>query len=381
LRYGYDLVRGIIATTRDRIALEVAEYVRNSETIGTLIGRLSEGGLFAPDRAQLIAVTEVTRAFAEGNREAWKASGVIEKRRWRTNADELVCPICGPLAGQVVGLDEEFEGGISGPPAHPRCRCWVTPVIEDVVRPSVVAAEPVAIPEQEPAPVAERRKLVPAGTPVGSALRIPPKSKNRAMYEHVVGVIDATHGDGQLPSTAIHTRKLSPGTFGTYFTRTKNGGPRIDITNESRLVGRDLDLTLVHEIGHFLDHMGVSSTTMMASRDDVATAVWREAAGQSRAIRRLVEQWEKPYDHGVELGGMVSYPNRGYLEYLLSPEEVWARSYAQYIAVRSGDSRLLASIAAERTDPLYGARQWAAADFEPIAAAFDTLFERIGWLR
>jgi SPP1 gp7 family putative phage head morphogenesis protein len=130
LSYGYDLVRGIISTTRDRIAREVAEYVRNSETVGTLIQRLSAGNLFSPERARMIAVTEVTRAYAEGNRQAWKASGVIEKRRWRTNADELVCPVCGPLAGQVVGLDEEFDGGISGPPAHPRCRCWVTPVVE-----------------------------------------------------------------------------------------------------------------------------------------------------------------------------------------------------------------------------------------------------------
>jgi SPP1 gp7 family putative phage head morphogenesis protein len=153
LRYGYELVRGIIATTRDRIALEVAEYVRNSETIGTLIGRLSEGNLFSPVRAQMIAVTEVTRAYAEGNRQAWKVSGVIEKRRWRTNADELVCPVCGPLAGQVVGLDEDFDGGVSGPPAHPRCRCWVTPVVEDGDRPSVAVPEPEVLPEPEPAPV------------------------------------------------------------------------------------------------------------------------------------------------------------------------------------------------------------------------------------
>ena len=128
--YAYDLVTGLLATTRQALQAEVAEYVRNSETIGQLVTRIRQASGFADTRAQMIAVTEVTRAFARGNLEAWKAGGVIEKRRWNTNNDELVCPVCGPLNGQVVGLDEEFDGGIAAPPAHPRCRCWATPVVE-----------------------------------------------------------------------------------------------------------------------------------------------------------------------------------------------------------------------------------------------------------
>lgn len=130
LSYGYELVRGLLSTTRKRLQTEIAEYVLNSETIGQLTRRLTAGDVFGESRARMIAVTEVTRAYAEGNRAAWKASGVIEGREWRTNADELVCPVCGPLAGQVAGLDDTFEGGIAGPPAHPRCRCWVVPVVE-----------------------------------------------------------------------------------------------------------------------------------------------------------------------------------------------------------------------------------------------------------
>lgn len=129
-RYGYELVRGLLGTTRDWLQVQIAEYVRNSETIGQLIARIREGSGYSATRANMIAVTEVTRAFAAGNLAAWQASGVIEKRRWNTNNDELVCPVCGPLAGQVVGLDEEFGDGIDGPPAHPRCRCWITPVVE-----------------------------------------------------------------------------------------------------------------------------------------------------------------------------------------------------------------------------------------------------------
>lgn len=131
MSYGYELVRGLLQTTRDALQAEVAEYIRNSETIGQLTARIRAGSGFSEERARMIAVTEVTRAYARGNQAAWKASGVIERRRWQTNADEKVCPVCGPLSGQVVGLDEPFPGEIDGPPAHPRCRCWCTPVVDD----------------------------------------------------------------------------------------------------------------------------------------------------------------------------------------------------------------------------------------------------------
>ena len=39
------------------------------------------------------------------------------------------CPICGPLQGQQAALGQQFEGGFDNPPAHPRCRCWVVPVV------------------------------------------------------------------------------------------------------------------------------------------------------------------------------------------------------------------------------------------------------------
>lgn len=130
MSYGYELVRGLLATTRDRLRAEVAEYIRNSETIGQLVARIRGDSGFSETRARTVAVTEVTRAFAEGNRAAWRASGVIERREWRTNNDELVCPVCGPLSGLVTGLDEPFAGDVAGPPAHPRCRCWVVPVVE-----------------------------------------------------------------------------------------------------------------------------------------------------------------------------------------------------------------------------------------------------------
>lgn len=130
-QYSAELVRGITNTTRDRIRSEVAYYTQNQQTIGQLGKRLE--GVFSPQRANMIAVTEVTRSYSEGNQTAWKESGVVEGKEWNTNNDELVCPICGPLDGQVVRIGDTFEGGFDGPPAHPRCRCWVSPVVIDDV--------------------------------------------------------------------------------------------------------------------------------------------------------------------------------------------------------------------------------------------------------
>ncbi len=125
--YGAQLVNNITGTTLTRLQTEIAAFIENGENMGQLRARLEP--LFGPLRADLIASTEVTRAFAEGNLAAWRESGVTEGKEWRTSNDELVCPICGPLADTVVGIDDEFPGGFDGPPAHPRCRCWIVPVV------------------------------------------------------------------------------------------------------------------------------------------------------------------------------------------------------------------------------------------------------------
>ena len=59
---------------------------------------------------------------------AWRESGVVAGREWNTAVDELVCPICGPLHGKFAPYGEPFEGGYDSPPAHPRCRCWISAV-------------------------------------------------------------------------------------------------------------------------------------------------------------------------------------------------------------------------------------------------------------
>lgn len=51
------------------------------------------------------------------------AEGII--KRWDTQLDSRVCPVCAPLEGMTRPLGEPFPGGFEHPPAHPSCRCLV----------------------------------------------------------------------------------------------------------------------------------------------------------------------------------------------------------------------------------------------------------------
>jgi SPP1 gp7 family putative phage head morphogenesis protein len=131
-RYTFDLVTGITNTSRDFIRDEISKWITSGAPLPELIDSIESSGMFGRMRAEMIGVTEVTRAYAEGNLIAWRQSNVVDGKRWNTAQDELVCPKCGPLAGKETNLYEPFQtdgGALETPPRHVRCRCWITPVV------------------------------------------------------------------------------------------------------------------------------------------------------------------------------------------------------------------------------------------------------------
>ena len=76
---------------------------------------------YSPVRAEMIAITETTRAAVEGEKalvELLKQENGIEMIPiWKTAKDERVCPLCGPRHNQPI------TDGVY-PPLHPRCRCY-----------------------------------------------------------------------------------------------------------------------------------------------------------------------------------------------------------------------------------------------------------------
>lgn len=132
--YSFELIGGISDTTRDVLENEISRWIEEGESLPVLANRLSQF-VFSEARARMVAETEVTRAYAEANREIWRRSGIIQEMTWRTSQDELVCQICSPLNGQVINVNSDLGfiseqiGNIAIPPAHVRCRCWIVPVI------------------------------------------------------------------------------------------------------------------------------------------------------------------------------------------------------------------------------------------------------------
>lgn len=155
--YVPDLIRldgsqSLIDSTRQRVVEYIDLWERGELVGGRGLRDLEDalGDIFSPVRARRIAVTEATRVYAEASRAAWlrsyrdpeytQAYGIVALR-WNTVRDEMVCPICAPLNGKVVLLDEEFpvEEGYNGmPPAHTFCRCFTSPsrTYNDAFRPA-----------------------------------------------------------------------------------------------------------------------------------------------------------------------------------------------------------------------------------------------------
>jgi len=124
------------AEVRDQVSGDIAAWMEEGDPLPKLRQTLEQ--YMPANRADMVATTEVTRAYAESNMEAWKASGEVEGSEWRTAVDEHVCDTCGEsgLQGQVAKLGETFkrkdngaDTGITNPPAHVRCRCYIVPVL------------------------------------------------------------------------------------------------------------------------------------------------------------------------------------------------------------------------------------------------------------
>lgn len=124
--YSFELVKGIRDNTRSALQQKIEGFYRDKRTIGELADSISP--LFGPVRADMIAVTETTRAAAQGEslfEGELAALGLRTTQVWQTSNDDTVCPICEPLDGKERGDGWGPGEDVTEPPAHIRCRCWI----------------------------------------------------------------------------------------------------------------------------------------------------------------------------------------------------------------------------------------------------------------
>ncbi|MCW0218379.1 MAG: phage minor head protein [Prosthecobacter sp.] len=202
-----------------------------------------------------------------------------------------------------------------------------------------------------------------AGTPLKGKLKPAAKMPRteQARVEKVLEIIDNVHGDGPLTDIPVGNK---PGKALGFF-RGIQSGKAIEIQYLRPKKGKAYihpELTLAHEIGHWLDHSGQGTGIFATNNLATELATWWKAIQDSQAF--------KGFD---SLSG-------GQKIYYKSPREAWARSYAQFIAEESGDATLLGHVADILTEPLPN-RQWETADFAPIRDEMRKVFESRGWMQ
>lgn len=229
----------------------------------------------------------------------------------------------------------------------------------------------------------KRAALKPAVVrPVGDALEVEPGKSGQPLRD-AVAAIDRVHQDGVLPVIPVTPVTHSP-LIDRHGQFSKIAG---QISIEVNPASQSAALTVVHEVGHFLDYSGLGNPGEWASEMPGAMDRWRAAISESRGIQRLRPLLEAGADRTIETltdGTVVEYRvKQGYLRYMLRPRELWARSYAQFIAVESADLTLLHQLDDLRSRPLnrfYYGEQWGNEDFLPILASIEAIFCDLGWM-
>ena len=133
-------VRSHIGLTRfqmrgvDRFRSQLVEAGIGGRNLESMVDEFLEAKI--RERAAVIARQETISAANAGQFELFKQLEQSElvrnvEKEWIVTPDDRLCPICRPMIGQRVGIDEAFVSPFNGarathPPIHIQCRCAVS---------------------------------------------------------------------------------------------------------------------------------------------------------------------------------------------------------------------------------------------------------------
>lgn len=110
-------------TTREMVRETLTKALADDASHTGLADVLETAYAFSPERAELIARTEVGNAQGKGAYLGATAVG-MKAKRWLLSNDEGICVPCQRNAQQEwIPIDQPFQSGDVAPLAHPRCRC------------------------------------------------------------------------------------------------------------------------------------------------------------------------------------------------------------------------------------------------------------------
>ena len=105
---------------RGRIIGAVEFHLASGDSWRQLRSTLRNSVELSKSRAQTVARTEMAAAMVEGTKLRYEAEG-IEQVQWQAVGSSRTCGYCAPRHGKVYKLGDVVA------PAHPNCRCTVTP--------------------------------------------------------------------------------------------------------------------------------------------------------------------------------------------------------------------------------------------------------------
>jgi hypothetical protein len=212
-----------------------------------------------------------------------------------------------------------------------------------------------------------RRRLdeTPVSVPVSSVIR-PADDRRRGFVRRVLAALDRVHRVANVPALTVDVVPLKSGRRHGLF-----DGRRILVNRTSPA----RELALVHEIGHVLDYFAIGAVhgRYASEAGEPVLDEWRHAVEDSRTLRLLRETRAALPPIGSSQGI--------YIDYLLRPSELFARSYAQWLASVAADDTLIEQLEQlRRAEPAAPQLvQWEPGDFDAIRVAYGRLVEQLAW--
>lgn len=348
-------------------------------------------------RAERIARTEIMDAQNAGIMATWEkgfSDGVMRREAarvvWIITPDDRLCVHCAKMIGERAEIQygTAFEtplGTRERPPMHPMCRCTIGLSFLD---PDELAAQEDELSEgvdpsdwinEYDGPKKYRAEMNAALEDIGKVHRMPaPKP-----------------GDTVQPFPTKYAARKRSGYAGMFSYR--YSGPVVDIfinttkywDDAARAIAQR-SATFYHEYGHFIDwlaggkgrHRSHGISDRLRDYSDEMIPVLR-AIQDSEHWKHLLETSNRMVDSDSAWERKIGQQIR---DYYMNGAELIARSYAQYIAVKSGRDDALASLqssdygTAKNPNGAGFGRQWDDDDFGDIMDAWDNFFDELGLL-
>jgi portal protein len=123
----------IIVTTREMVRASISAGLSDNVGASAMADILQDLYAFSPERAAVIATTEIGSANSQGALQGYKeaaAAGVGVKKEWLVMEGEACDECQGNADDGAIELDDVFSSGDDAPLAHPGCVCVVSPVVD-----------------------------------------------------------------------------------------------------------------------------------------------------------------------------------------------------------------------------------------------------------